>query len=408
MFLKVFPKNFLALSLVLLMSCSSCKKAKTEPLPEPSITLPTIVKPPAAQATEIGTGSGALIIKNESDKNFRIKPGIYSYFQFENITNCNIDAYDVKIEGGNVSLTNVNTLSLNGLTIENSTYRAFNIYTSANDLVIKDITLNNIGDVAIVFHINKKYDGTPTSFSNNIQLINIKANNVGTFFASSGGHTNEGYSGLIKNFKMSGCAITNSPTLSNGVYLAAAEDYEFSNNIIDNVNSKQNNHNGIFHLIGNGKIFDNSCTNHQGNVVRAWLCSFTKEGSVEIYNNTVWNSTRYGAFELQVPPFLKAMGSFKPAVTAKVYNNTTGKLNTGLPKYFEGRLLDLYDTYSTVEVYNNLLFNNSDALTINKMSSDINTLITKNSNNIYKSNASEAVTDLTTFKSLISGVGAIR
>ncbi|RZJ64574.1 MAG: hypothetical protein EOO47_26925 [Flavobacterium sp.] len=366
------------------------------------------MKPPAAQATEIGTGSGALVIKNESDKNFRIKPGTYTYFQFENITNCNIDAYDVKITGGNVSLTNVNTLSLNGLAIENSTYRAFNIYNKANDLILKDITLNNIGDVAMVFHINKKYDGTADSYSKNIQLINIKANNVGTFFAANGGHTNDGYTGLIKNFKMSGCTITNSPLLSDGVFLGAAEDYEFSNNVIDNVNSQQGNHNGIFHVVGNGKIFDNKCTNHQGNMVRAWLCSFTKDGTVEIYNNVVWNSTRYGAFELQVPPFMKALASFKPATIAKVYNNTAGKLNTGQPKYFEGRLLDLYDTYGIVEVNNNLLFNNVDETIINKMYTLKLTTLTKESDNIYKNTANEAVVNLTNFVSLFNGVGALR
>lgn len=402
---KIFPKNILSISFVLLLSCTSCKKAKTEPIPEPTITTPTITKPPVQPVLEIGTGSGALIIKNESGKNFRIKAGTYTYFQFENISNCKIDAYDVKIIGGNVSLNTVNNLTLNGLTIENSTYRAFNIYTKANDLILKDITLNNIGDIAMVFHINKKYDGTADSYSNNIQLINIKANNVGTLFSSAGGHVNDGYTGLIKNFKMIGCSITNSPLLSNGVYLAAAEDYEFSNNIIDNVNSKQGNHNGIFHVIGNGKIFDNKCTNHQGNMVRAWMCSFTKEGTVEIYNNVVWNSTRYGAFELQVPPFMKALGGFKPATIAKVYNNTAGKLNTGLPKYFEGRLLDMYDTYSSIEVYNNLLFNNIDELFLNKMSTDGVTNLTKNSNNIYRVNPADAVGDLTNFKSLIPGVG---
>ena len=402
---KVFPKNILTLSIFLLVSCSSCKKAKTEPLPEPTITLPTIVKPPVAQATEIGTGSGALVIKNESDKNFRIKPGTYTYFQFENITNCNIDAYDVKITGGNVSLTSVNKLSLNGLTIENSTYRAFNIYTEANDLILKDIRLNNIGDYSIAFQVNNKYDGTSSSYSNNIQLINISANNIGTFFIASGGHTADGYSGLIKNFKMMGCTITNSPTLSNGVYLPAAEDYIFSNNIIDNVNSKQGNHNGIFHVIGNGKVFNNTCTNHQGNMVRAWACSFTKDGTVEIYNNVVWNSTRYGAFELQVPPYMKALGSFKSASLAKVYNNTVGKLNTGLPKYFEGRLLDLYDTYSNVEVYDNLLFNNVDNIVLNKMSTDGITILKKFSGNIYKNTAQEAVEDLTSFKSRFLGIG---
>src|SRR5690606_7353759 len=129
--------------------------------------------------------------------------------------------------------------------------------------------------------------------------------------------------------------ITNSPILSNAIYLGLAENYTISNNIINNVNTNNNEHNGIFFAKGNGKIFGNKITNHQGNAVRAWLFSISNTNAlVEIYDNIVYNSTRYGAFELQVRDDIKALPTFKPA-NAKIHNNTVGRLNTGEPKYFE-------------------------------------------------------------------------
>lgn len=405
-----------SLIFVIVASIFSCKKAdvtaaETQIPSKPSdTTTVTVPKPPPptdpvdnAPFIEVGTGSGALILKNYEGKNFKIQPGTYSYFQFENLTNCKVSGLNqVKIVGGNVTMNTINGLTLSGISIIDSKYRAFNFSKEANDLILKDIELSNIGDVCMVFDINKKYNGTPASYSNNIQLVNIKANNISTFFGAQGTITNDGFTGLIKNFKMTGCTITNSPNLADGVYIGCAEDYEISNNVINNVNSANGNHNGIFHILGTGKIFNNTCTNHQGNLVRAWLFNITKTSTVEIYNNKVYNSTRYGAFELQVPLWIKELAAFKPA-NAKIYNNTVGKLNTGVPKYFEGRLLDLYMTYGTVEIYNNLSFDLYDNIMINNMSS---TTISVNSGNVYKATAGEAVSDLISFRSIVPGVGA--
>ena len=96
------------------------------------------------------------------------------------------------------------------------------------------------------------------------------------------------------------------------------------------------------------------------------------------------------------------MSLFKPA-NAKIYNNTAGKLNTGEPKFFEGRLLDLYNTSGTLEIYNNLSFNNRDDQMINNMS---NTKIIKDDNNQYFKNENDAISDFISFKSKIMGIGA--
>src|SRR5690606_40822960 len=182
------------------------------------------------------------------------------------------------------------------------------------------------------------------------QLLNSQAENIGSLFVTSGEIKEGGFYGLIRGFKLSNSSIINSPNLSNGIYLGCGEDYEISNNLVNNVNKSDsyphgnNNHNGIFHVNGNGKLFNNKITNHQGNAVRSWLYSIIKpNATVEIFNNTVYNSTRYSAFEVQVIPTTGILPLFKPA-NAKIYNNTVGKMNTGQPKFYEGRIVDIYNT----------------------------------------------------------------
>src|SRR5690606_19393391 len=128
---------------------------------------------------------------------------------------------------------------------------------------------------------------------------------------SQGDVKEDGFYGLIKGFKLTNSIVKNSPKLNGLTSLGLAENYEMSNNVVDNVNASPkypnglNTHNGIFYAKGNGKIFNNKVTNYQGSVVRAWLLSITKAGVVEIHDNIAYNSTRYGAFELQVPPYIE-------------------------------------------------------------------------------------------------------
>ncbi|HLT41943.1 MAG TPA: hypothetical protein VKZ95_04495, partial [Sphingobacteriaceae bacterium] len=315
----------------------------------------------------IGNGSGKLIIKDVENKRYSIKPGTYSSFHLENIKSTSLEGFgQVKVKGGTVYISKVNGLSLTGVAFEDSSQPAINIYDEANDITIKDVSFKNIGNSAIRFLLDKKYDGTPKSYSKNIHLINIKAENIGSLFGTRGEIKSDGFYGLIKGFKLINSTIINSPKLSNGIYVGCVEDYEVSNNVVNNVNKSENypggnnNHNGIFHMNGNGKIFKNKITNHQGNAVRAWLFTITKPNAqVEIYDNVVYNSTRYSAFELQVPPYMEVLPSFVPA-NAKIYNNTIGRLNTGQPKFYEGRIVDIYQTHGNVEVYNNLYFNMRD------------------------------------------------
>lgn len=393
----------------LFLSCEAERIIPLKPAPEIEENIPPDNVIPDETNTnqdvsEIGNGSGQVVIKDTENKTYVIKPGTYWNITIENVKDVSIKGLNkVKISNGDMHIRNVNQLAISGISFEDWGQNAISIFDNADNLTLKDLKFRNINNSVISFKKNKRYDGTPESYSENIQLINIYAENISTLFGSAGGLKSDGFFGLIKGFKLTESTIINSPTLSNGIYLNLAEDYEISNNIIKNVNSRNNDHNGIFHVIGNGKIFGNKITDHQGNGVRAWLLSIVKPNAVvEIYNNIIYNSTRYGAFELQVTPWMYDMSLFKPA-NAKIYNNTAGKLNTGEPKYFEGRLLDLYNISGTLEIFNNLSFNNRDDQLINNMS---DTKIIRNENNQYFKNENEAIFDLTNFKSRIAGVGA--
>jgi len=412
-------KNLSILLVIFLFSCEVEQIKPSEPVPaseeKPTVDSTEFDRPDKdtsnekeeREKVEVGTGSGQLIIKDASEKNFVVKPGTYWNITIENVKNSTIEGKSVVvISGGDMKISNINKLEIKGINFENYNQTAVRINDDANNLTLEDIRFKNIGNTVISFGKDKKFDGSPASYSENIHLVNIYAENTGMLFGSAGGIHQDGFYGLIKGFKLTNSTIKNSPHLSNGVYLSLGEDYEFSNNVVDNVNSINNNHNGIFFAQGNGKVFGNKVTNHQGNLIRAWLFSIDKPNAmVEIFDNIVYNSSRYGAFELQVTPSIENLSVFKPA-NAKVYNNTIGKLNTGLPKYFEGRLLDLYQTFGNVEIYNNLSFDLYDDVLVNNMSDARVTKITKNTNNVYRKKAADAVSDLKTFKSKLSGVGA--
>lgn len=331
---------------------------------------------------EIGNGYGELRLYNQNNKNFKIKPGNYDNVDLRNLKNVNIIGNGVTLS--NISgITSPNNLVIDGLSVKGSKYRAFNVNGICKDFVMKNIVLNDIQDVAINFTDKTKYNGDVNSYSENIQLLNFNCDKIAMFAAASGTIYNNQIEGLIKRFKLTGSTMINAPKMGNGIYMGCVEDYEISKNTLNNINSLQNDHNGIFHMIGNGKVFGNKLTNHQGNMLRAWFCSLTKDGYLEVYGNHVENSRRYGAFELQTPPWMEALSSFKPGKIAKFYSNNAGKLNTDNPKYFEGRLLDLYTSHCDVEIYDNTCFNNRDKEIINNMSDISNTKITRFENNIY-------------------------
>lgn len=432
---KKFMTRIVKIRLILFflgVLCTSCKKSPItgEPLvpvpvvPEvPVPDKPTSEIPSNSVIYEVGTGSGSLTIDGNTlkiNKNslIKIKGGSYTEIIIKNIIlqdgNTAFIQNDGLVElygnGRQMTISNVKNLTITGngskginkgFAFGNNNYRAIQMSKSVDKLTLKNMSFENVSDYVISYNSDKIYNGSDESYSKDLKFLNMYCSNSGPFLIISGSITDVS-KGYLKNIEIANLKYVNSDYVGDVVFIGNVKNYDIHNNTVQNVNSKNNNHNGIFHLLGNGKFYNNLIRDHQGNALRAWLYSVENTESVDIYNNIVYNSSRYGAFELQVVEDLNKSTLFKPA-NSKIYNNTIGRLNTGEPKYFEGRLLDLYRTYGTLEIYNNLSFELKDNILINKMS---DTKILTNQNNIYKETAKEAVVDVVNFKSLVAGVGA--
>ncbi|KIO75196.1 hypothetical protein TH53_21945 [Pedobacter lusitanus] len=383
-----------------------------------AVASPVIV-PVDPDFVNVGTGSGQLILDPLVNASIRIVSGNYNYIYVQKATNVRIDATGVVLNGGTIDIGQADNLELWGAAIIDQPYRALSIGEQSNGIYLHDISFKNVGNYTIAYENKTVYDGTDSTASKDWKFERLTFENTGTGFHSGGGFTDEGIVSLMVNFKFLNCSVKNCPDIGNVVYLGSAENYEIAGNTVDNINTlyadpnaPNGYHNGIFQARGNGSFHDNKITNHQGNAIRAWGASFQSEvKNVMIYNNIVWNSWKYSAFELQATPDMQEyMQSFpsrmKPA-NAKVYHNTAGLLNRSHD--WEGVMLDLYQTGGTLEYYNNLgfeLYRPDDWRPIGDMTNMGGPVIIRNENNRYFPLQQDAVTDTVTFKSLITGIGA--
>lgn len=156
---------------------------------------------------------------------------------------------------------------------------------------------------------------------------------------------------LVKNVEIDNNVFKNSPVLSSAVEIANGWNVLIHDNTVNNVNTKNSNHNGIFVLKGSGKMYNNTVTNHQGNGVRSWPYGHgDATESVEIYGNNVSNSTRYGAIEVQADKNLPA--GFIP-IPVSIHDNVAANLGTVHDYNYSALMVDLYPTGASVEIYNN-------------------------------------------------------
>jgi hypothetical protein len=378
---------------------------------------------PAAKATKASAtrqNLGVLTLDGLKNKNMKIKPGTYSGIDIINPKHVKIDARDVIIEGGTLDIFQANDLEISGLSVINHNYRAVNIRGFCNELYFHDMSFKNIANTTISYEYNGTYDGTDKTASMDWKFERLTFDNTGTGFSAGGGFDSGGINNLLRNFKFLNCTIKNSQDIGNIVYSGAMDNYEIAYNTIDNINhsfpanAPNGIHNGIFMIMGNGSFHDNLIKNHQGNAIRAWGMSYNNEvGSIRIYNNVVWNSWKYSAFEIQVTPdmaaFLKKYPRWATYTNALVYNNTAGHLNTS--RDWEGQMIDVYDTGGgTLQYYNNLGFemNRNQGGITNMINFNGNTRLIKNAGNKYFKSMKQAIRDTVSFRSLHTGIGAKR
>lgn len=425
-----------------LLVLMACKKgdATIPPVIEvlPPIITPTPPAPSAppsdvpADATviELGRGEGENLtidgatLKVTSNAFIKIKGGRYSSIVIKNISAPVDKPFFIKNDGV-VKITSVmNTSNINnviisgdnlstekyGFQFENISFRAISMDGRMNNVTIKNMSFKNVSDYVIAGEKNNgdsfPYNGTPESRTENLKIINCLFENAGSI--SFGGNLNSETredSGLFKDVEIAYNIFQNTADAGTLCSFTNVQDYDIHHNVVNNVNTTNNNHNGIFYMQGNGKFHDNKLTNYQGNSIRMWLYSRgSTPATNEIYNNICYNTRKYGAFELQAFPRNIYAGKSTYA-NAKVYNNTVGKMNTS--QDFEGQILDLYNTFGSLEYYNNLGFDlNSKKSVTNMINNMSDTKITKDTNNKYTATQSEAVFDTNTFQSKYSGIGA--
>ncbi|WP_231490805.1 hypothetical protein [Pedobacter sp. Leaf170] len=434
--MKKFKKMQILFALVFLVFATACKKngLVTEPVAETPIIPPTVAPTPTTPVSvtpsyQVGTGSGDLTIDGKTldlstIKLIKIKGGNYLSVNIQNINGTASQPIYI-VNDGQVTITNglitnnITNVSLvgdynespkYGIAFKNNPFRAIKMYGKMSGVTLQSLRFTNIGDYCIAGESDNgrslAYNGTSSTRTENFKILNCIFENTGSIvFGGSLNGAGED-TGFFKDVEIAYNTFKNSPDIGSAINFSNVQDYNVHHNIVDNVNTSNNNHNGIFYMQGNGKFHDNKLTNYQGNAIRMWVYSRgSTPATVEIYNNICYNTRKYGAFEIQ--EFSRQIVSGKTTyVNAKVYNNTVGKMNTN--RDWQGQILDLYNYGGTLEFYSNIgfdLVNDNGPITrmINNMS-DVK--IVKEENNKYSANYSGVITDLVNFNTLFAGLGA--
>lgn len=437
--MKTSRVTYIAIIMILAASYASCKKSqvttKTISLPSnlqseslESSTLAPDSIPPDAIIYNVGTGSGDLVIdgsKIDCDKNalIKIKGGNYTTVSLKNLISGQDTRIFVKNDGQvsiskgmytenlrNVTISGANANGLEtGIKFENIPYRAITLKNRIQGITLRNLSFKNVSDYVIAGDknngINMEYDGNPQTRNENFKILGCLFENATQItFDGEVNIDSQRDVGFFKNVEVAYNTFINTPNAKSVCSFGNVQDYDIHHNTINNVNSANNNHNGIFHMQGNGNFHHNKLTNYQGNAIRMWLYSRGSKASTnEIYNNICYKTRKYGGFELQA--FKKHLFQGKTTfANARVYNNTVGEMNTS--KDWEGQILDLYNIGGTLEYYNNLGFDLiavSRPLTnmINNMS---NTRIVKEEKNMYFNNRERATDE--NLSSYLPGIGA--
>jgi len=367
-----------------------------------------VIQDPVVIGKLVGNGYGSLSILKGTGT-IKIAPGTYNSITINNPKDCLVDATGVKLIG-ELSIGSADGISLSGLSVADYSGIPVNFNGLCRKVEFRDISFKNIGNYCMRNNYTGAWDFTDKTVLNDWSITDCVFENTGKAFISRSVFKSGVVTNLLRNFVFSGNTIKNCPWIGSAVEVQAVDGYSLKDNVIDNVNTENNEHNGIFLMTGHGEISGNRLTNHQGNLIRAWGVSFGPSAKmISIHNNTVYNSRKYGAFEWQVTPdldaFIKANKGKFNYTNAEVYKNTAGKLATS--KDWEGQMLDLYNTGGTLSYHGNVGFEMN---TGKKMADMINNMssvnIVANNNNRYYATQKQAVTDTVSFKSLVAGIGA--
>lgn len=297
-----------------------------------------------------------------------------------------------------------------GFVFVNFQHTAIDMGGEINGVVIQNMQFKNSNNYYSIRGSGKNqtqdYNGSSNSRSEGLRILHCEFDNVGRI--SFGGELDKSKNidrGLFKDVEVAHNTFVNTNAGTVCEFLNV-ENYHVHHNTVNNINKSNNNHNGVFFMVGSGKFDHNKLTNYQGNAIRMWAYSRGNSPyTVEINHNVCYNSRKYGAFEIQT--FERHLVPGKTTfVNAAVYHNTAGKMNTS--KDWAGQLLDLYPLYGgSLNYYNNLGFELFSDRQITDMIHKMSDTPVNQKNNHYAKSQYEAVNNTTDFKSKISGIGAL-
>ena len=367
----------------------SCKKSN----PILAQTL-TPITPPTQKTNQnfskiyyVGNGSADLTIDGNAtaflaNSLIVVNAGTYQTISIKNLNNetiqngngavimdgtSNVNAGIIFSNCTNVTITRNPAISIDypfGFICQNNTYRPTTITGVNKNVVFEYLSYKNIGDYAITVTDNKLkvWDGTDASLQGqHLKFSYCKFDNCNELvFNLEGAVSKSSVTGLQKQFEVGFCTFLN----CNGGDLCfgnAVDQYNVHDNYFNNINSTNNNDNGLFHMVGNGDFYQNYAVNYQGHLIRMWTISFGKiPENCLIYNNISFGSRKYSPFEWQSTEGLNVVVAPNTTFSnIKLNNNTAGNLNTSKTLTFDACLVDNYSMPigSTQEVYNNLLYN---------------------------------------------------
>ena len=328
----------------------------------------------------VGLGSGQLEVDGatmglECNDQLVVKGGSYEWITFKNIQaadGCIVMIVNdglVEIAGTNrmtVENTRNVTLSGNGTAgidkgfyLHDNDYRAFDLIPPADGFTLQYFSFKNVKDYVIHFdNSDQIYDGTEGSFTKNLKFLHTDVENTSSFINGSGSVDNtqsEDIVALVQNLEIAYLDVKHCPGIAAVAWFGNVDGYDIHHNTIDDINTENSNHNGIFSITGSGSFHHNRISNHQGNAIRAWTRSLgTTPKDVLIHDNIVVNSRKYSGFEVQSFDTFLIDGKTTFA-NAKIFNNTCGNLNTN--NDWVGVVADVYGLRGgTAEVFNNLGF----------------------------------------------------
>ncbi|WP_257656785.1 hypothetical protein [Parapedobacter lycopersici] len=385
--------RYVGFVLVIITILLSCKKTSSlspdTDIPDTTITGtppkedPTPTDPVGSDPSILyfeASGNRQLVIdgskfKYDCETSIRIKAGNYSSITIRNINAGAGCPISISNDGGNVVLAGTRSAltlaNLDGVVItgdikggdnkgfifKDNDYRAIILQDAISNLTLSNMSFSNVKDYVIFYDNRLNYTGQQGSYSDNLKIQKMDCVGTGQFIQFNGGINGGSLVGVYKNLEISYINYRDSPRGGNIFYINNALDYDIHHNVIDNVNTDNNNHNGIFHVIGNGKFHNNFVSNHQGNSIRAWAVSIgNTPKDILIYNNIVVNSRKYSAFEVQAFSNMMVGGQTTYA-NVKVFNNTCGNLNLSRDA-FPAAVVDIYGLLGgQCEVFNNLGYN---------------------------------------------------